>query len=67
MIFKNFMISSVALLATLFGTYIVVRITCENSSFVLFEVTSMSYVLSLSLSMFTVAQALTSLIHDCIE
>ena len=34
----------------------------------LLEVTSMSYVLlSLSLSMFAVAQALTSLIHDCIE
>ena len=32
------------------------------------EVTSMSYVLlSLSLSMFAVAQALTSPIHDCIE
>ena len=32
------------------------------------EVTSMSSVLlSLSLRMFTVAQALTSLIHDCIE
>ena len=35
---------------------------------VLFDVTSRSYVLlSLSLSMFAVAQALTSLIHDCIE
>ena len=34
----------------------------------LLEVTSMSSVLlSLSLSMFAVAQALTSLIHDCIE
>ena len=34
---------------------------------VLLEVTSMSSVLlSFSLSMFTVAQALTSLIHDCI-
>ena len=32
------------------------------------EVTSMSSVLlSLSLSMFTVASALTSLMHDCIE
>ena len=35
---------------------------------VLLEVTSMSSVLlSLSLSMFAVAQALTSLMHDCIE
>ena len=34
---------------------------------VLLEVTSMSSALSLSLSMFAVAQALTSLIHDCIE
>ena len=35
---------------------------------VLLEVTSMSYVLlSLNLSMFTVAQAFTSPIHDCIE
>ena len=35
---------------------------------VLSEVTSMSSVLlSLSLSMFAVAQALTSLMHDCIE
>ena len=35
---------------------------------VLLEVTSMSSVLlSLSLSMFAVAQALTPLIHDCIE
>ena len=35
---------------------------------VLLEVTSMSYVLlSLGLGMFAVAQALTSLIHDCIE
>ena len=35
---------------------------------VLLEVISMSIVLlSLSLSMFAVAQALTSLIHDCIE
>ena len=35
---------------------------------VLLEVTSMSSVLlSLCLSMFAVAQALTSLIHDCIE
>ena len=34
----------------------------------LLEVTSMSYVLlSLSLSMFAIAQALTSPIHDCIE
>ena len=34
----------------------------------LLEVTSMSSVLlSLSLSMFAVAQALTSIIHDCIE
>ena len=32
------------------------------------EVTSMSYVLlSLSLSMFAVAQSLTSLMNDCIE
>ena len=35
---------------------------------VLSEVTSLSYVLlSLSLCMFAVAQALTSHIHDCIE
>ena len=34
---------------------------------VLLEVTSVSSVLSLSLSMFAVAQALTSLIHDCME
>ena len=35
---------------------------------VLLEVTSMSYILLLlSLSMFAVAQALTSLMHDCIE
>ena len=35
---------------------------------VLLEVTSMSSVLlSFSLSMFTVTQALTSLIHDCVE
>ena len=35
---------------------------------VLLEVTSMSsFLLSLSLGMFAVAQALTSLIHDCIE
>ena len=35
---------------------------------ILIEVTSMSSVfLSLSLSMFAVAQALASLIHDCIE
>ena len=34
----------------------------------LLEVTSMnSVLLSLSISMFLVAQALTSLIHDCIE
>ena len=31
------------------------------------EVISMSSVLSLNLSMFAVAQALTSHIHDCIE
>ena len=36
--------------------------------FVLIEVTSMSsFLLSLSLGTFAVAQALVSLIHDCIE
>ena len=56
------------LLKAIWALPIVIEVGRLWRCLVLLEVTSMSSVLlSLSLSMFTVAQALTSLIHDCIE